>query len=239
MSLIRFLNSLWNNRFRIFHKKPSRVPEEAEGDCQIYQVDEKVRNHLIKKAFKETAEWKQGAAKRRMAWLLLFLPLVIYGATFAVMGLSGASWGAAAVDSAPVPLIAMVVLWPISIVMLKAQFHNAKIIPEDRLYDEITLTEENLIYTYSCTSDGFVYRLTATYGHITKLQHSSRRKTLYVFAKYQTSISEKGKQPKALSGKGVAADPFIAIPLYLKDSEAMVEKLAECCNIPVERIEEA
>ncbi len=205
---------------------------------QKYTANPKLKDYLVKKAYKETQKWKAGK-KKRMIWGYggLAAPAVLFLVLLLVSFLTGKTVGQAIVYAAPVPLILMIVCWPVAIMTLKVQVHNAKLIPEDRKYDEVIFDEKQMTYTYACLSDGYMYETIIRYSDIIRLQHSVMRKTFFVFAGYRTKITKNGKVVHEIR-LGKDSGQYIVIPLYFTEADAMMKNLSENCGIELERIEE-
>lgn len=205
---------------------------------QKFVANPKLKEYIVKKAYKETAKWKAGKPKRMILGFGGFvLPFVVYAIMLLGNLIGGQTIGNAIVDASPAPLILIIVCWPIAIITLKSQNHNAKLIPEDRKYDEVILTEEQLTYTYSNTADGYMYETIIRYSDISRVQHSVMRKSLFVFGGYNTRITKNGKQIKEIRLRRESGQ-YITIPLYFDNAEDMLACLADHSRVTLERIEE-
>ena len=65
-----------------------------------------------------------------------------------------------------------VFLWPLGIITLKHQIHNAKIIPENRLYDTLAFKPDWLDYTFFNRTTGYEEMYRIRYKDISIMSYS-------------------------------------------------------------------
>lgn len=205
---------------------------------QKYVANPKLKEYIVKKAYKEKEKWKAGKSKRVILGFGGFaLPFAVYSIMLLSNLIGGRTIGNAIVDASPAPLVLMIICWPIAIITLKFQNHNAKLIPEDRKYDEVILTEDQLTYSYSSTADGYMYETIIRYSDISRIQHSVMRRSLFVFGGYNTRITKNGERIKEIRLRRESGQ-YITIPLYFDNADEMLACLVDHSRVALERIEE-
>ena len=202
-----------------------------------YVVDSSRKKYLITKAYKESPEWQSGKKKRIILGYLFFsLPLILYCFIALIRFVMGDELLNVFTHSAIIPLILMIVLWPISIITLKVERHNAKIIPEDRTNDNVILSDNDMLYSYLNERDGYVYEYRMRYSDISRIQYSSSRYTLYVFGGFNVrylSGAQLVRQEIFSKDKG----QLFKIPMYFLDNDKMVDTIRNKSTISIENIE--
>ena len=202
-----------------------------------FEVDKQIKKYFITKAYKNTPKWKAGKNKRNIiGYGGLLTPVVLFFVLILFSLLGGNGIGKAILYSSIFSLISMIVLWPIAIVTLKAQIHNAKIVPENRKGDQVIFDEDLMLYVYLNLTDGFMYETLIRYRDITKLQYSDLRKTLFVFCGYSTNVTKNAKLVKEFR---LAKDSgqYITIPMYYKHAEQLFNVVEQKSNLSIEIIE--
>lgn len=202
-----------------------------------FEVDKQIRDYFIMKAYKNTPKWKAGKNKRNIiGYGGLLTPVVLFFVLILFSLLGGNGIGKAILYSSIFSLISMIVLWPIAIVTLKAQIHNAKIVPENRKGDQVIFDEDLISYVYLNLTDGFMYETLIRYRDITKLQYSDLRKTLYVFCGYSTKVTKNAKSVKEFR-LAKESGQYITIPMYYKNVDQMFAVMEQKSGLSIEIIE--
>lgn len=133
-----------------------------------------------------------------------------------------------------------VILWPLGIVTLKHQIHNAKIIPECRLYDRLIFNADWLDYTFFNRATGYEEAYRIRYKDIKNMSYSITRHTLYLFGGYRKQIiSTKTKTKAVLEAQSFSKERglYVDIPMYFIEKESIRKHLIDKTGLRIRIIE--
>lgn len=244
MDMFRFLKAFWQKLWmskqeRRYLKLQSQSYVIAE---KVFYADNHIRKRLISQEYKNTPTW-QNSRKKRMAlgYVPMTIPVVAVLMCVFVNLISVKSITDIIFDCLTVFGLTAVFLWPLGIITLKHQIHNAKIIPECRLHDRLIFNTDWLDYTFFNSATGYEEMYRIRYKDINIISYSVKRHTLYLFGGYSKRIlSVRTKTKTVLDVQSFPKDRglYFDIPMYYIERESIRKCLIDKTGLRIEIIDQ-
>ena len=200
-----------------------------------YEPDTKYRNYLLNEGYKETKAWKEGKKKRIRYWLMGFAPLIIFSCTMLIalvmmqeqqppewMGiLSGVS------------VLVWIVVGPVAITNLKAQYFSAICVSVNQIHDNVILTDDEMVYSYFDTLNGYTCEYEILYKDIVELKHYQQEHEFLIVGGFAIRHF-RGNNADYIKYFVREKDVSVVIPVYYEDNEEMMRQIEERSGVEIE-----
>lgn len=243
MDMFHFLKAFWQKLWmskqeRRYLKLQSQSYVIAE---KVFYADNHIRKRLISQEYKNTPTWQNSRKKRMvLGYIPMAIPVVAVLMCVAIDLISVKPVTDIIFDTMTVFGLTAVFLWPLGIITLKHQIHNAKIIPENRLYDTLAFKPDWLDYTFFNRTTGYEEMYRIRYKDISIMSYSVKRHTLYLFGGYSKRIlSIQTKVKTVLDTQSFPKDRglYVDIPMYYIEQEGIRKHLINKTGLRIQTIE--